>query len=163
MTALSSVKDAELLRLTLVAHFNASPERVECLGGPTKARTLVGPPYYPATFTRHDFSVGGESRYYMTGPNGDTPHGWWRVTLLDKPSRLEFDNGLAGDDGEPRLDVAPTPSFVTFESVAGGTRMTGVTNFTSVAQMEMMLAMGMQEGVEQALGQIDVVLSSAAV
>ncbi len=41
--------------------------------------------------------------------------------------------------------------------------MTGVTNFISLAQMETMLAMGMKEGMEQAIGQIDDVLSSTRV
>lgn len=164
MTVISSVKDAEVLRLTVVAEFTASPERVwNVWEDPRKLERWWGPPTYPATFTRHDFRVGGESRYYMTGPDGDTPHGWWRVTGLEKPSRLDFDSGLAGDDGEPVPDVAPMPSFVTFEPIDGGTRMTGVTNFTNEAQMETMLAMGMKEGMEQAIGQIDGLLSSATV
>lgn len=164
MTVVNSVRDADVLRLTVVAEFNATPERVwDVWEDPRKLERWWGPPTYPATFTRHDFSVGGESRYYMTGPDGDTPHGWWRVGAMEKPSRLEFDNGLAGDDGEPVPDVEPMPSSVTFESIDGGTRMTGVTDFTSLAQMETMLAMGMKEGMEQAIGQIDEVLSSTKV
>ena len=52
------------------------------------------------------------------------------------------------------------PSSVSFEAVDGGTRMTSVSNFTDVEQMEKMIAMGMQEGTEQAVGQIDDLLSS---
>ena len=36
--------------------------------------------------------------------------------------------------------------YVTFEDVDGGTRMTAVTHFVDVEQMETMLGMGMQEG-----------------
>ena len=53
--------------------------------------------------------------------------------------------------------------YVTFEAIDGGTRMTAVTQFVDTAQMETMLGMGMQEGMTQAIGQIDALLSSASV
>ena len=91
MTVISTVTDPEALTMTVTARFAASPERVWAVC--QDARQLErwwGPPTYPATFTRHDFEVGGESRYFMTGPEGDTPHGWWRMYLIDEPRRLEF-------------------------------------------------------------------------
>ena len=98
----------------------------------------------------------------MTGPNGEKPHGWWRIDSLDRPHRFEFVNGLAGDDGEPVPGVAPMPSVVTIELVGAGTRMTAVTSFVDIEQMETMLDMGMLEGMQQAIGQIDAVLASSA-
>jgi uncharacterized protein YndB with AHSA1/START domain len=164
MTVVNSTKDADALTLTLVAEFDASPERVwDVWEDPRKLERWWGPPTYPATFTRHDFVVGGESRYFMTGPAGETPRGWWRIEAIDKPHRLEFANGLAGDDGEPSPGVEPMPGEVTFEAVDGRTRMTAVTRFVSVEQMETMLGMGMQEGMTQAVGQIDALLARAPI
>jgi uncharacterized protein YndB with AHSA1/START domain len=97
----------------------------------------------------------------MTGPAGETPGGWWRIDAIDKPHRLEFANGLAGEDGEPMPGVAPAAGQVTFLDADGGTRMTTVTHFTDVEQMQTMLAMGMDEGMTQAIGQIDFLLSPA--
>ena len=99
----------------------------------------------------------------MTGPAGETPRGWWRIDAIDKPRTLEFANGLAGDDGEPMPGVEPMAGYVTFEAADGGTRMTAVTHFTDVEQMQTMLGMGMQEGMTQAIGQIDAVLSQVPV
>ena len=82
--------------------------------------------------------------------------------VIDQPRRLEFSNGLAGDDGEPEPGVDPMGAYVTFESFDGGTRMTVVSQFTDVAQMEKMLAMGMAEGMTQAVSQIDELLTSRA-
>jgi uncharacterized protein YndB with AHSA1/START domain len=156
MTVVSTEKDAEAMTLTVVADFTATPEQVwELWENPRKLERWWGPPTYPATFSRHDFVVGGESRYIMTGPDGHTPHGWWLIEAIDKPRRLDFQNGLAGDDGEPEPDVKPAPSYVTFEPHGGGTRMTAVTQFVDVQQMEKMLGMGMQEGMAQAVGQMD--------
>jgi uncharacterized protein YndB with AHSA1/START domain len=58
-------------------------------------------------------------------------------------------------------DVDPMPSSVSFEAFDGGTRMTSVANFTDIEQMEKMIEMGMKEGTEQAVGQIDELLSSS--
>ncbi len=163
MTVTSTTKDASNLTLTLVAEFDASPDRVwEVWEDPRKLERWWGPPTFPATFTRHDFVVGGESRYFMTGPAGETPRGWWRIDAIDKPHRLEFANGLAGEDGEPAPGVEPMSGYVTFEALDGSTRMTAVTRFVSVEQMETMLDMGMQEGMTQAIGQIDALLSEDA-
>ena len=162
MTVISTMTDPEAMQLILVAEFDATPDQVwEVWEDPRKLEQWWGPPTYPATFTRHDFVAGGESRYFMTGPAGDTPHGWWRVDALDKPRRLDFANGLAGDDGEPVPGVEPMPSYVIFEAIGTGTRMTAVTQFVSVEQMETMLDMGMKEGIEVAAAQIDMVLARA--
>ena len=159
MTVVTSTKDASALTLTVVAEFDATPEDVwNVWEDPRKLERWWGPPTYPATFTRHDFVVGGESRYFMTGPAGETPRGWWRIDALDKPTRLEFANGLAGDHGEPVPGVEPMAGYVTFEDIGSNTRMTVLTRFVDVEQMETMLGMGMQEGMNQAIGQIDTLL-----
>ena len=163
MTVISTTTDPVALSLTVIAEFAASPERVWAVWeNPRQLERWWGPPTYPATFTRHDFEVGGESRYFMTGPEGDTPHGWWRMYLIDEPRRLEFANGLAGDDGEPVPGVEPMAAHVTFEPIDGGTRMTTESNFVDEAQMEKMLAMGMSEGMTQAVSQIEALLTSEA-
>jgi uncharacterized protein YndB with AHSA1/START domain len=163
MTVISSSTDAENLTLTIVADFDASPEQVWGVWeDPRKLERWWGPPTYPATFSRHEFVEGGQSRYYMTGPDGYRPHGWWQIGLLDKPTRIEFLNGLAGDDGEPAPGVEPSDGVVTFEPIDTGTRMTALTRFRDTAQMQKMLGMGMQEGMGLAISQIDDVLQQFA-
>ena len=164
MTVISTTKNPATLTMTLVAQFDASPDRVwEVWEDPRQLERWWGPPTFPATFTRHEFVVGGQSRYFMTGPAGETPRGWWRIDALEKPRRIEFANGLAGDDGEPMRGVEPMAGRVSLEAADGGTRMTTVTVFTDVEQMQKMLGMGMEEGMTQAIGQIDAVLSLAPV
>jgi len=162
MTVVSSEKDAEKLTLTIVAEFAADPERVwDVWEDARKLERWWGPPTFPATFTRHEFEVGGESRYHMTGPAGETPRGWWRIEEIEKPRRIGFANGLAGEDGEPTPGVEPAREAVTIEPTEDGSRMTVVTNFVDAAQMEKMLEMGMQEGMSLAIGQIDGILAGA--
>jgi uncharacterized protein YndB with AHSA1/START domain len=162
MTVISATKDAATLTLILVADFDAEPARVwQVWEDPRQLERWWGPPFYPATFSRHEFEVGGESRYHMTGPEGERYHGWWRFEAIDKPHRLDFANGMAGDDGEPTPGVEPMAGSVTFEATAGGTRMTAIMRFTDTDQMETVMAQGMEEGMKLAMGQIDAVLSAA--
>lgn len=81
----------------------------------------------------------------LTGPF-DTPRGWWRIDALDRPRRIEFANGLAGDDGEPMPGVEPMAGHVTLEAADDATRVTVTTRFTDIEQMKTMLGMGMEEG-----------------
>jgi uncharacterized protein YndB with AHSA1/START domain len=164
MTVISTTKDPEKLTLTLVAEFEAEPDRVwQVWEDPRKLERWWGPPGWPATFTRHDFVVGGESRYHLTGPGGERHSGFWQMRAIDKPIRIVFANGLAGAEGEPDPAVPAMDGFVNFEANAAGTRMTAVTQFVDTPQMEMMLGMGMAEGMSQAIGQIDSLLLSASV
>jgi uncharacterized protein YndB with AHSA1/START domain len=138
---------------------DAPPERVwELWENPRQLEKWWGPPTYPATFVRHDFEVGGESRYFMTGPAGEIAPGWWRIESLDKPKGLTFANGIAGDDGEPRPDLAPMAASMSLEDVGGSTRMTVTSRFNDATQMEKYLEMGMEEGMAGALSQIDALL-----
>jgi uncharacterized protein YndB with AHSA1/START domain len=85
------------------------------------------------------------------------------MRLIDKPHLIEFSNGLAGVDGEPMPEMPPMTGQVTFEATTRGTRMTAVTRFVDVAQMELMLGMGMAEGMALAIGQVDALLASSSV
>ncbi len=161
MTVISTIKDSENLTLTLVADLDATPEQVWAVWeDPRTLERWWGPPTWPATFTRHDFVVGGESRYHMTGPDGETSRGYWQMQAIDKPNRIDFMNGLAGPDGEPAPDMPPMSGHVTFEARGAGTRMTAVSRFLDLAQMETMLGRGMAEGMGEAIGQIDKILAT---
>ena len=156
MTVISSSKDLEALTVTFVAEFEADAERIwQVWEDPRQLERWWGPPTWPATFEHHDFRVGGASRYFMAGPDGEREHGWWTITAIDAPHRFEFTDGFAGDDGEPNGVLGETHAVVTLDESQGRTRMTVVTHFESVDQLEKMVEMGMQEGTTQAMGQID--------
>jgi uncharacterized protein YndB with AHSA1/START domain len=164
MTVISTTKDADTLTLTVVAEFDAEQARVwQVWEDPRLLERWWGPPSFPATFTRHDFVVGGESRYSMTGPAGETSRGWWRIDAIDKPHRLDFANGFAGEDGEPMPGVEPMAGHVILETTETGTRMTAVIRFLDTQQMETLLDIGMPEGMTLSIGQIDDLLTVASV
>ncbi|MBL7258985.1 SRPBCC family protein [Paractinoplanes lichenicola] len=161
MPVLDMHRDEQNLTLTMVASFDAPPERVwQVWEDPRQLERWWGPPTWPATFDTHDFRVGGRSAYYMTGPDGTKAHGWWQFTAIEAPARLAFDDGFADENGAPAPSPDPTHATVTLEADgAGRTRMTVVSQFGSLDHLQTMAKMGMEEGLRLAAGQIDGVLA----
>lgn len=160
MTVISSTKNVESLSFTLVAEFDASVERVwQIWEDPRQLERWWGPPTWPATFEKHEFTPGGEASYYMTGPEGERAGGWWRITDIQPPNRLEFDDGFADENGDPVESMGTTHASVMLEDIGGRTRMTVNSVFESEEQMGKMLEMGMEEGMQEAAGQIDGILA----
>jgi uncharacterized protein YndB with AHSA1/START domain len=158
-------KDPQTLTMTLEAEFTASPERVwQLWADPRQLERWWGPPTYPATFTRHALAPGSRVEYHMTGPEGDQPRGYWDVLEVDAPRRLVFRDGFANADGTPNTDMPVFTGRVRIEPVDDGrTRMSIENVFPSTEAMEQMLAMGMEQGLTQAVGQIDAILAEDAV
>jgi len=165
MTVTDVRKDHAALTMTMTAEFDAAPERVwQLWEDPRQLERWWGPPTYPATFTAHDLRPGGRVAYHMTGPGGDQPRGWWEVVEVDAPRSLVFRDGFANDDGSPNLDLPVTTARVTIEDVGGGrSRMTLESVFPDAEAMERVLAMGAEEGLKQAIGQIDAILAEESV
>jgi len=162
MTVISSHKDPEALTLTFVAEFDAPVERVWLVWeDPRQLERWWGPPTWPATFTDHAFEVGGESHYYMTGPDGTKAHGWFRSTAVDAPNRYEFDDGFSDENAVPNDGMPVTRVAVTLEPTDGGSRMVTVCSYASLEQLDQLIEMGMQEGMNLAQGQIDEILSES--
>lgn len=163
MPFITSHKDEEALSLTIVAEFDADVERVwRIWEDPRLLERWWGPPTWPATFEKHEFVPGGAASYYMTGPDGEKAPGWWRITAIEAPRRLEFDDGFADENGDPVAEMGVTHCVMTLEPLEGRTRMTTVTRFETADQLQKMMELGIEEGSREALGQVDALLSEHA-
>ena len=152
--------DPKALTLTVVGDYPVPVERLwEAWSDPRQIEKFWGPETWPATFTRHDMRVGGESQYYMTGPDGATSSGWWRFLKVERNRMFEIEDGFSHADGTPNKNMPITRMVFTFERTAKGSRFTGVSRFASVEAMEELLKMGMMEGMKSAMGQMDAVLA----
>jgi uncharacterized protein YndB with AHSA1/START domain len=154
-------KDPDALTMTITAEFEASLDRVwQLWSDPRQLERWWGPPTYPATFTAHDLSPGSRVEYHMTGPEGDQPRGFWDIIEVEPPRRLVYRDGFANDDGTPNDALPRNEGRVTIEEIGDGrTRMSIQSVFPSREAMEQVLAMGMEEGITQAVGQIDAILA----
>ena len=161
MTVTAVRKDAETLTMTVDAEFVASPERVwQLWADPRQLERWWGPPTYPATVTAHDLAPGSRVEYHMTGPEGDQPRGYWEILEADPPRSLVFRDGFANTDGSPNPELPSMTARVAIEDIGGGrTRMSIESSFPDAAAMEQILAMGAEEGLTQAIGQIEAILA----
>lgn len=161
MSAVDITKDLENATLVVTSVFAASSDRVWRLwADPRQLERWWGPDPYPATVVDHDLRPGGHVSYYMTGPEGDQHKGFWRVVEVDPPRRLVFEDGFADDAGEPNDDLPVSRSEVTIETVDDlHTRMTIESVYDTTADLEQVLAMGMEEGIRTAVEQIHALLA----
>ncbi len=161
MTVTNVHKDIAARTMTMTAGFDAPIGRVwELWSNPRLLERWWGPPTYPATVVEHDLTPGGRVTYFMTGPDGDRPRGWWRVVTVDPPNSLEFVDGFADESGDPNPEMPTMTIGVTLTANPdGGTTMVTTTTFPTIEAMETLMAMGMEEGMMAAAGQIDALLA----
>ena len=163
MTTINIAKDFDALTMTVSATFDAPVERLwQLWSEPRQLERWWGPPDYPATVVDHDLTPGGAVSYFMTSPEGDRHRGWWKVLAVDAPHGLEFEDGFADDDGNPNLELPVSATRVSLAATADGrTAMTIVSTFPSLEAMEETIAMGVEEGLAGAMGQIDAILAGS--
>lgn len=160
MSVVSTSKDFDTLTFTLVAEFDAPVERVwELWADPRKLERWWGPPGYPATFVEHELRAGGRASYYMTSPEGERYHGWWRISAVTPPTSLEFTDGFGNPDGSPNDELPVTSGLVQLAATATGTRMEIHSTFQTREDMEKLVAMGMAEGITLSVGQMETLLA----
>ena len=155
--------DPTALTLTVTGEYPVPVARLwEAYADPRQLEKFWGPETWPAKFTRHDMTPGGRSQYYMTGPDGSRSHGWWQFLAVEPTHRFEVEDGFADEEGRPNAAMPTMRMVFTFEETATGSRFTSVTYFPSVDAMQQLLDMGMLEGLQSALGQLDDVLANAS-
>ncbi len=160
MTVTNVDVNTEAMTLTITAQFDAPIEQVwQLWANPRKLEQWWGPPTYPATVVEHDLSAAGRVTYFMTGPEGDKHHGWWRIVSVEAPNRLAFEDGFGDADGNPNPEMPVTMASVAIDArPEGGTQMTISSTFPTAEVMAQMVEMGMKEGITLAVGQMDALL-----
>jgi uncharacterized protein YndB with AHSA1/START domain len=153
-------KDLDALTMTITADFDAGAERLwQMWSDPRLLERWWGPPNFPATFTDHDLTPGGRAAYFMTGPEGEKYHGWWRIEEAEPPNSLRFEDGFADDEGKPNPKMPTTTATVTIAEADGTATMTIQSRFPDREGMEKMIEMQMEQGMTEAVDQIDALLA----
>ena len=164
MPVTSITKDPENLTMAVIADFNAPVRRLwDAYVDPRQISKFWGPPTYPATFTRHDVFPGGLSTYFMTGPDGSTHGGYWEWIDVTEPAgdvgSFEVRDGFSNPDGTPNTDLPTGRMVFNFEPTDTGSRVVCTSYFNSADELAQLLEMGQEEGMREAMGQIDAVLA----
>lgn len=160
MTIRSLDTDPTKLTLTVVADFPVPVHRLwDAYVDPRQLEAFWGPPTWPATFTRHGFRPGGRSEYLMTGPDGEQTFGYWQFNSVDPPHGFEVVDGFAQADGTANDQLPTVRTVYAFEESTLGSLVTAISHFSSAQDMEQLVAMQMVEGLREAMGQMDAVVT----
>lgn len=155
------VKDLDALTLTITAEFDADAERVwELWSDPRQLERWWSPPSHSSTFVEHELTPGARTAYFMTGPDGEKHHGWWRIEEVEPPHRLRIKDDEVDDDGKP-VDGGPAAMTVTIAETDGTATMSVETHFADRESMEQTIEMGFEQGLTETLNQIDPLLAGA--
>jgi len=161
MTVKDVKKDPDTLTMVVTAEFAAPVERVwQLWADPRQLERWWGPPTYPATVVDHSLVPGGTVNYFMTGPEGDKAHGWWRIRSVEPPHLLELEDGFADETGVPNPEMPSMTMRVVLSERGGVTEVVTTTTFPSLKAMQQLEQMGMDEGLRAAMGQMDEVLAA---
>jgi len=163
MTVTAVNRDHTALTLTVDATFDAAPDRVwQLWADPRKLERWWGPPMFPATFVDHRLEAGGRCTYFMTSPEGEQYHGWWEVDSVDAGRAFEVRDGFADGEGNVNPDLPVTRMRVELSDRGdGGTAVRITSTFATLEQLEQLVEMGMEEGLQLAMGQMDAILVDA--
>jgi uncharacterized protein YndB with AHSA1/START domain len=146
--------------ITITADYDVPVERLwEAYADPRQLERFWGPAEWPATFTRHEFTVGGEARYHMTGPDGQMSRGMFRFLAIEPPHRMEMEDQFVDDTGAVNTDLPGMRMEFAFEATDSGSRFTSTTWFPDREALDQLLDMGMLEGTKSAMSQIDAVVA----
>ena len=160
MPVTSVTTDTEALTMTVVAEFPVPVERLwRAVADPRQLERFWGPPGYPATFGTFEPRPGGIAHYWMTSPEGERFYGHWQFVEVDEPHRIEVLDSFADADGTIDTSIPTGRMTFIFESTPGGSRLTTVSASPTAEALEQVIAMGQAEGMEQAYGQLDIVLA----
>ena len=160
MTITSVEKDPEGLTMTVTANLDATVERAwQLWADPRQFERWWGPPGYPATVVDYDLRAGGRITFFM-GTEAERHDSTWEVIAADPPRHLELRDADVDDLGHPNDGNAMTAMVITIDERDGGAVMAIRTHFDSLAGMEQVLAMGIEEGMRMVLSQIDAVLTA---
>lgn len=163
MPITSVSKDPAALTMTVVAEFPVPVQRLwDAYADPRQLERFWGPPTYPARFTRHDMYPGGRSEYAMTGPAGDVSRGYWEFLSVLPQESFEVRDGFAAEDGSDNHDMPSMRMVFRFSATATGSQVSTTTYFNSVEDLDQLLAMGMEEGMREAMAQMDAVVADLA-
>jgi uncharacterized protein YndB with AHSA1/START domain len=117
-----------------------------------------GPAPYKAVTKSFDFKEGGHWHYVMQGPEGDAHYCVNNYkTIRPEESFAAFD-GFANEDWSIKTDMPSSDWVVTFTENGGVTEVKVVLTCTSPQALNTLVEMGMREGFNQGLDQLEALL-----
>ena len=143
------------LTMTVRAEFDAPVDQVwQLWADPRKLERWWGPPTYPATVRAARPAPGGSVTYFMTSPEGQRHHGWWRVLDVQAPRTAAGRGRVRRRRGRAQPRRCPPPSCASSSPTGPRVAPASASSATSrpPKRSSRCSQMGMEEGLRMADG-----------
>lgn len=137
---------------TIVASrtFDAPRERVfRAFTEPGQLARWWGPRGWGTETRTLDLRPGGSWHYCMTGPDGMESWGLGTYQEVTPPSRLVYTDAFSDAEGNVSAGMPQTTIVIEFAEEGGRTTVTSSTRFATDEDIQMVLKMGVIEGLTQ--------------
>lgn len=149
-------EDLENNKLIATRTLNAPIEKVwKAWSTPELLCQWWAPQPYTCQIDHMDFKVGGYWMYVMIGPEGDQHRGRVDFINIEEHALIEGEDYFCDEKGNPAGGMEPMHMEVKFSSDGNTTTILSTTTFASAETMKEMAKMGMVEGWELAMNQLE--------
>ena len=117
-----------------------------------------GPEPYRAITKSFDFKPGGHWHYVMQGPEGDKHYCILNYKTIDEEQSFTAFDAFANEDWSMKTDMPSQDWEVAFTEDGDMTNLRVVITFKSMEDLETLVKMGMKEGFDMGLNQLEQLL-----
>lgn len=118
------------------------------------------PAPYKAVTHSFSFTEGGEWQYIMQGPEGDAHYCINKYITIDPENEFTAEDSFANEDWTVNNEMPTSHWKVEFTHSDGETHITVTTTYDSPEGLETVTKMGMKEGFNAGLDQLEALLAS---
>ena len=152
-------EDLENNRLIAKRSFAASVDKIwKAYSDPAILCQWWAPAPYTCKTESMAFKAGGHWQYVMVGPEGDEHRGRIDYIRITPNEVIEGEDYFCDEQGNPNPNFAPMHMLMTFLSEGATTTIESVTTFADAESMKQMTEMGMTEGWDLAMNQLEALL-----
>jgi uncharacterized protein YndB with AHSA1/START domain len=137
--------------LTLSRVFNAPRQLVfEAFSTCEHLKHWWGTKQWPISYCKIDFRPGGTWRYCLQGPNkGEESWGKSVYREIVQPQRIVYTDAFSDKDGNIAKGMPEMLITMTFAKQGDNTKLTSITKFASLEDLENIIKMGALEGIKE--------------
>ena len=127
---------------------------------PERLARWWGPADWTLPVCTIDLRPGGRWHYGMRGPHGEESWGLGLYHEVSPPSRLVYTDAFSDAQGNVNERMPKTRITVDFVDEGARTRIVSRSEYSSAADLETVLAMGVEQGVRETYERLDALLAS---
>jgi uncharacterized protein YndB with AHSA1/START domain len=119
-----------------------------------------GPEPYKAITKSFDFKPGGQWRYIMSGPEGDAHHCVNEFGTIDPENSFTASDAFTDENWNVNTELPTADWEIMFTEENDMTHVKVAVTYKSAADLETVVKMGMKEGFNQGLDQLEALLTN---